>query len=434
MARIVITTFGTAGDINPFLALGLGLRKRGDDVLFAVEDVLRPVVEAAGFPAHHLTGDAMSMLGAQMRALLGKSSPLRALRVVVEAYLVPTLRPRIRELLLACDHADLLVASSPQVAAAFAADLLHIPLVTVPLSPIAIPSAYTSLQPLPVRLPPSVQRLVNRAFWALGGQVVGRIVDPPLNQVRREYGLRPYRNWMAVGRDNTSAQLVAVAVSPSLSPPPPDWPPVARETGFLFWDELGNWRAPAELSSFLSDAAPIVALSAGSMSLDMPGAFGSFYRDGVAAIRAAGARSLLVGATDEALPDPLPPDVYALPYAPFSVIYPRCAAVIHHGGIGTAAQALRAGVPQLVVPWVLDQFWAAAQVERIGAGHALQGQRFSAVRATPLVRDLLSSDRIHERCAGVAAKIAREDGVATLCDAIGEIVDSRNKVVDNHRT
>jgi rhamnosyltransferase subunit B len=93
--------------------------------------------------------------------------------------------------------------------------------------------------------------------------------------------------------------------------------------------------------------------------------------------------------------------VYALPYAPFSVVYPSCAVVIHHGGISTAAQALRAGVPQLVVPWVLDQFWTAAQVERIGAG--------------------------------VAAGIAGEDSAATLCDAIGEIVDSRNKVVDNQR-
>jgi rhamnosyltransferase subunit B len=423
MARIVITTFGTAGDINPFLALGLGLRSRGVDVVFAVEDGLRPVVEAAGFSVRQLSGDATRMLGAQMRALLGKSSPLRALRLVVEAYLVPTLRPRIRELLDACDGADLLVASSPQVAAAFAADLLHIPLVTVPLSPVAIPSAYTSPQPLPIPLPPAVQRLVNRAFWALGGQVVGRIVDPPLNQIRREYGLRPYRNWMAVGRDNSSAQLVAVAVSPVLCPAPPDWPAVARETGFLFWDELGAWQAPAELTSFLSESQPIVALSAGSMSLDMAGAFGQFYRDCIAALRAAGARALLIGATGEAQPDPLPSGVYALPFAPFSMVYPRCAAVIHHGGIGTAAQALRAGVPQLVVPWVLDQFWTAAQVEKIGAGHTLEGQGFTTVRATTLLRDLLSSDRIHERCAGVAAKIAGEDGVATLCDAIGDILD-----------
>jgi UDP:flavonoid glycosyltransferase YjiC (YdhE family) len=158
------------------------------------------------------------------------------------------------------------------------------------------------------------------------------------------------------------------------------------------------------------------------MSLDLGDTFSNVYREAVAAVCAAGARALVVGAQREALPHPLPPNVYTLPFAPFSEVYPRCAAVINHGGIGSAAQALRAGVPQLVVPWAIDQFWTAAQIERIGAGRALRSRRFTAARAAELLRDLLHSTHYRTTCASLAARIAAEDGVATLCDAIEQVL------------
>src|SRR5262245_986983 len=131
MARIVITTFGSSGDINPYVALGLALRSRGHEVVFAVEDSFRDVVASAGFPVQHLTGDAMAALAPRVTNLLGKTNPLASMRVLVEDYIVPTLRPRIRDLLAACAGADLLIASASQVAAEFVADLTGIPLVIV---------------------------------------------------------------------------------------------------------------------------------------------------------------------------------------------------------------------------------------------------------------------------------------------------------------
>ena len=158
------------------------------------------------------------------------------------------------------------------------------------------------------------------------------------------------------------------------------------------------------------------------MSLDLGDTFSHVYREAVAAVRAAGARALVIGAQREALPEPLPPDVYAVPFAPFSEVYPRCAAVINHGGIGSAGRALRAGVPQLIVPWAIDQFWTAAQIERIGAGRELRSRRFTAARAAPLLRDLIESARYRTTCADLAARIAAEDGVTTLCDAIDDML------------
>jgi UDP:flavonoid glycosyltransferase YjiC (YdhE family) len=120
----------------------------------------------------------------------------------------------------------------------------------------------------------------------------------------------------------------------------------------------------------------------------------------------------------------------ALPSAPFSQVYPRCAAVIHHGGIGTTAQALRAGTPQLVVPWAVDQFWTGAQVRRIGAGLTLQRKSYTANRATPLLRDLLANPLFQERCSALAGEIAREDGVATLCDVLEGVLAASAKAAD----
>ena len=422
MARIVITTFGTAGDINPFIALGIGLRARGHDVVFAVEDSVRASVAAAGFPIHYLSGDALGVTHAQVRDELDKRAPLGWVRSAVRGYLLPTLRPRIRELLAACDRADLLIAVFTQVAAVFVADLLAVPFVSVLLSPSVLPSASIAPVPLPFRLPRQAQRAYNRVAWAMTLWLLGRIFDRPVNRIRKEYGLRPYKHWLAMGADNTSARLVAVAVSPVVCPPASDWPEVVRETGFLFWDKPSTWRAPEELAAFFTAPGPIVAVSCGSTSLDMAPAFGAFYRDSIAAVRAAGARALVIGAANAVLPAPPPPDVCALPFAPFSEIYPRCAAVIHHGGIGTAAQALRAGVPQLIVPWGLDQFWTGAQVQRIGTGRVLPHRRYTAAQAAALLGELLRSAGYRQRCAAIALKIGAEDGVGTLCDTIHDLL------------
>ncbi len=426
MGRIVITTFGSSGDINPFVALGLGLRSRGHDVAFAVEEGFREIVAPAGFPVHHLTGDAKGALEPHMGELLGKTTPLKSMQVLVEKYIVPTLRPRVGDLLAACEGADLLVASAPQVAAEFVADLTGIPLVTVTLTPITVPSAYIEPQPQPFPLPPRLQHASNRASWALGTHLVGRVFDPPVNRARAEYGLPPRKSWMYTSASNTSAntsaRLVAVAVSPVFCPPPPDWPPFVRETGFLFWDRPSTWREPPELTAFFAASGPVVAISTGSMSLYTAAAFGAFYRDSITAARAAGARALVIGAPSEALPDPVPADVLVLPFAPFSEVYPRCAAVIHHGGIGTTAQALRAGAPQLVVPWAVDQFWTGAQVRRIGAGRSVQRRAYTAGRARAALRDLLQNPRYRARCGAIAAQITAEDGATTLCDALDAVL------------
>jgi UDP:flavonoid glycosyltransferase YjiC (YdhE family) len=158
------------------------------------------------------------------------------------------------------------------------------------------------------------------------------------------------------------------------------------------------------------------------MAPEVKDAFTRLYRCSITAIRRAGARALIIGAAPGVLPDPLPEGVYALPFAPFSQVYPRCAAVINHGGNYTAGEALRAGVPALVVPWGIDLFFSAAQVRRIGAGLWIHPRFYTPKTAERMLRAILEKPQYKSAARDAAACMAREDGAGALCDAIETIL------------
>src|SRR5262249_51261383 len=148
-----------------------------------------------------------------------------------------------------------------------------------------------------------------------------RIADRPVNRIRQEYGLPPVRDVMYTG--NLSREYTAVAISPTFIPRPPDWPPYVTETGFLYWDTPNSWQEPEALTGFLGDSEPVIAVSSGSMGPEVKHAFTRFFTTSIEAVRRVGARALIIGAAPGVLPDPLPEGVFAIPFAPFSHIYPR---------------------------------------------------------------------------------------------------------------
>lgn len=418
MANIVLTTLGSAGDLNPFLALGLALRARGHAVSFAVEDAFRPPLVAAGFPIHRLSGDSVAMLAPYADALFGGATPVASLRILLDHYLIPTLPAKIAELRAACAGADLLVAAAAQLAAGTVADLTGIRWATVALTPVTLPSAYVESQPAPFPLPAALQRASNRLSWSLGSLILRRMADAPVNRIRAGLGLPPRRDVFWLG--NASPQLTCLACAPAFQPPAPDWPPFVRVTGFCFWDTPAEWTPAPELAAFLERPGPIVAVTAGSIAPSVAASFATFYRASVAAIRRAGARALLVGATPEGVGAGADDaaDTLALPFAPYSHIFPCCAAVIHHGGIGTAAQCLRYGVPALVVPWGFDQLYTGGRLARMGAGLMLPRRRYTRDHATTALSRLLHDAAFTTAAHAIRDQIAREDGVNALCDAV----------------
>lgn len=412
MAQLVLTTHGSSGDLNPFLALGAGLRSRGHTVRFALSPPLAALAERSGFPVHPLAADAP--LTAQ-EAIYAQGSSVGSLKAAVQQAILPTLRQKVDDLKAACASADLLVAASLQLPASLVADETGIPWASVAVAPLALPSSQFSPSPLPFA-PAPLRPVMNQIAWRVGARLLRPIADPAVNALRAERGLAPRHDLLLTG--NLSPELIAVAVSPAFLPQPPDWPAHARTTGFCFWDTPGDWQAPPELTAFLEQPGPIIAVSSGSQSLDVRGAFAVFYRTSVEAVRQAGARSIILGAPPGTLTQPSFPDTLALPYAPFSSIYPRCAAVIHHGGIGTTAQALHAGVPMLIAPWGFDQFFIADRVAQLGVGQVISRKQYTSRRVAEQLRVLVTNPSYRHRAQHLSAQIQREDGVGTLCDAL----------------
>ena len=420
MARIVVTSFGSTGDLNPFIALGFALRARGHEVLFAVEANFEPQLSLLGFPVRLLTGDQEQALAPFRQQIFNSDQPLTSLQLLVDHYILPSLSAKVAELREICQQADLLISVAPQFAASIVAELLHIAWVSVILTPSTLPSAGVAAQPLPMRLPASLQRWSNRFSWFVGGIFLRQIVDKPINRVRRAFHVPPRSNLMWTG--NLSPQLSILAVSSAFLPRPDDWPESIKMTGFCFWDRPEHWQFPEKLKAFLHGDKPVVAVTAGSVAPEERALFAAYYQTSIESILACGARALVINAPTNTLFPERREEVLHLPFAPFSEVFPACAAVIHHGGIGTIAQCLRAGVPSLVVPGGVDQPFNAAQVVQGKAGLWIPRKHFTMRRAEHALKALLSTPDYGKRTREMQAQILQEDGVATLCTAVEQIL------------
>jgi rhamnosyltransferase subunit B len=253
--------------------------------------------------------------------------------------------------------------------------------------------------------PPLLQRLMLAV-----GKLVTRGWGKPIADLRRSLGLRPTRHPLVL--DRFSPHLNLAMFSEVLGKPQVDWPTNTVQTGFVFYDD--GEAAPESLADFLACGAPPITFTLGSTAVMDPG---RFFEESAAAARLLGSRALLLMGRNVPPPD-LSQDVFAAGYAPYSLAFPRSAAVVHQGGVGTTAQALRAGVPQLVMPYAFDQPDNAARVRRSGAGLSIKRERYEAVSAANRLRTLLRTPSYAERAGNAGFRVRSENGVIAACAAV----------------
>jgi len=410
--RIVITTWGSFGDLFPYLELGRALRARGHDVVLATCPIYRDIVAGEGLRFHPTRPD----VDPDDTALLARvMDPARGTEAVVKEMLVPALRDAYADLSAVADGADLIVAHPVTFVARVVAEERKLPW----LSTVLAPTSFFSIHDFPI-LPPhvGVAGFARRHHWAarvirgLAKTVTARWLAP-LHQLRRERGLAPVGHPLFEGQFSPHGTLALF--SRVLGGPQPDWPAKATVTGFLF---RGDQDAlPAELDAFLSIGPAPIVFTLGSSAVGVPGAF---YDESVKAAAALGRRAvLLVGRPQQSISRPVvPAGMMAVDYAPHGALFPRAAAVVHHGGVGTTAQGLRAGCPALIVPHAHDQFDNAGRVERLGLGRTLDARRYAADAAVPLLRALLDAPQVAARGREIAAAIALENGPETAAGVI----------------
>ncbi len=303
--------------------------------------------------------------------------------------------------------------------ARIAQEKLGVPLATVYLQPLLFGSALDT-PGLPRWVPRFVPRLING--------LVGRAIDwglaQAINTFRTELGLSPVRRH--VMRWWRSPELVIGFFPEWYSGPQPDWPSQSLLAGFPLYDAPGRAEHLQEqstradtlvvggLEEYLADGEAPLVFSQASLIKDA----NEYFATSVAVARALGRRAMLLTAHPEQLPRSLPPGIGYFGFVPLSMLLPRAAAIVHHGGMGTLGQALAAGVPQLTVPMVLDQFDNSRRLQRLGVSANVRCADYRPDRITPLLRQLLESRDVAERCRHYAARMREDEPFEKACVAL----------------
>lgn len=416
--RIVLSTFGTFGDVNPLIALALELKRRGHVPVLAAPEMFRSKIEPLEIRFFPVRPD-QDQNDKELVAMIydKKKGTEHGLR----EFLFPVIRESYDDLLTAVEAdggADLLLTGELAYAGPIVAEKTGVPWASYVLAPFSFFSAYD-----PPVLPPypalaKAQIVVPKMGHAVArfARYVTRKWPEPVYELRRELGMDRGKNPIFDAKH--SEQLVLALFSRVLGEPQPDWPPNTRITGFVFYDgDAGKAELPPELEKFLDAGPPPLVFTLGSAAvLDA----GDFYEQSAQAAAALNLRAvLLVGNDPQNVPrEPVSADICIARYAPYSKLFPRASLIIHQGGVGTTAQALRAGKPMLVMPYSHDQPDNARRMRRLGVAKVVQRKHYTAERAARFIQRLLSNPRYAEQAAAVQHKIMEEDGLKTACEAL----------------
>ena len=418
MARILITTFGSYGDLHPYIAVALGLKRRGHEPVIATSASYRAKVEAEGLQFHAVRPD-LDDFGPFAEVARRVYDPKKGVEYLLRELVLPRLAETYDDLAVAARSADLLVTHALSYAAHLLARSMGLPWVSTILSPMVFMSVYDPprIPPAPWlkslhKVSPALYRLVFRALKGISQ----RWSDPIRDFCRRRGLPAPPPDPLFEGQ--YSPQGTLAMFSPLLGRPQSDWPPHTHVAGFPLHDnDEVDPVAMRALDNFLAAGEPPIVFTLGSSAIYDAG---DFYAKSVEIARRLKRRAvLLTGRVPEnqALPD-LTSTVLACDYIPHSRVFPHAAVNVHQGGIGTLAQAMHAGRPMLVVPFSHDQPDNAERAQRLGVARVLPRAKFDVTSAVRALGELLSDPRYAAAAGDIAHKLRQEDGVAAACDRL----------------
>lgn len=433
MPKIVLNTFGSFGDVHPYVAVALELKARGQRPVIATSEIYREKMAALGLEFHPVRPVVPSYDEPDKTSQLLEKvmDARRGLDEVINTFLLPHLRDIYDDLSAAVGDADLLVTHPLSVPAPLVVEKTGIAWVSSVLAPGSMLSIYDP--PVPPQFP-AVHKLMtlhlvfSRAVMRLGRWKLAALLRA-INKVRADVGLPP-TSAHPIFEGQHSPTLVLALFSRVFADPQPDWPPHTRITGFPFYDrrdrpddrDAGDGLSP-DLVKFLDAGEPPIVFTLGSSAIWVAK---DFYRESVAAARALGQRALLlIGHERNRQAEPLPEGVAAFEYAPYGELLPRARAVVHQGGVGTTGQGLRSGRPALVVPFSHDQFDNGARVARLGCGRMLPRAQYNASSATRELRAILSVESYKTNAAEIGRRVQAERGAVAACDALEEVLEKR---------
>ena len=411
----LLIPIGSHGDVHPFVGIGIRLRRRGHRVKVIVNPHFESLVRGAGLEFVPISSDAeyREMAGDPRLWHRTKGPPL------VFKALSELIRSSYQAISENIDEGQtVLIGSSLALGSRVAQDKFGLPGVTIHLQPLCFRSNSDSPKFAGMLLGKRVPRWLVALQWAvIDNLILDRLAGPPLNSLRAELGLPKVKG---IAREYWNSPQRVIGLFPDwYAAPQPDWPAQARITGFPLYDERGVTALSPELQEFLDSGDAPIAFTFGSAMWHAQ----QILQTCVQACELLGRRGILLTRHREQVPANLPPGVIHVDFAPFSELLPRCAAIVHHGGIGTSSQGLAAGVPQLVMPHAHDQPDNAARLVRLGVAKKLEPRQFKPKRVARELDELLQSREIAGACKDVAARFVGQDPLEETCDLIEQVPD-----------
>lgn len=408
----LVMPLGSAGDVHPFVGLALELKRRGHSVTLATNGYFAGLAAKFGLEFIEIGDSTAFHEGIKNPDLW---HPFRSFPYLYRNMIEPTVRPQFE--IVATETAKkptTVLCNCFGFGALNAQDKLGAKVVSIHLQPVML---WSRLQPprMPGLFGP--KWLQHHMYKMAQRLVIDPVVLPSLNSFRRELGIAPIKHVMEWWHSKT---LLLCLFPEWFCPSQPDWPGPNAQVDFPLWDERDSNHGTLSpdlaqrIEPFLDQGSAPIAFTPGSANV-----FGNdFFEVAVKACEKLKRRAIFLTRFPEQLPTKLPSSILHVPFVPLSLLLPRCSAFVHHGGIGSSAQAMAAGIPQLIRPQAHDQFDNAMRIVEQGIGDFLKPRSYKTNALASKLKKLLESEKISDRCRLVAKRIVPSRGVKQAVDLI----------------
>ena len=419
--RFLLASIGSNGDIHPYVGIGIALRQRGHDVALIAQPYFERLIREAGLeyiPAGERFDLAqIAQRPEMMGSRFGTARILRDLIIPEAMNLERAAAGAVR-----ASRPDAVLFHHLCFGIGWAAQRAGVPAAIGCLSPLAFASRFDRAVFMPggPESRPGWRASFNLNLAKWGCRF---LYDRPLNRIRRELGYEPVSDQFI--REIRHSDLTLALWSARFRPPMEDDPAAARICGFPWYDRHREQEHASEpIERFLDSGPPPIIFTLGSTAVHVAG---PFYQASAGACRILNRRGLLLTGRPEYAPRNLPPGVAAFTYAPYSVVLPRGCATVHHGGIGTTAQSMRAGTPTVIVPFAHDQFDNAARTRRLGLSATVSRSRVTPESLAAALRQLLDDPDCLRRAADFGRSLSAEDGAESAADELERLAQTGRK-------
>jgi UDP:flavonoid glycosyltransferase YjiC (YdhE family) len=412
--KLVILTVGTRGDVQPYVALGMGLTRRGHEVTLATSAEFKPFVEGHQLRFAPLAGSSRAVMEGQQMI---SRNPIKTVKAIYDAS-APLMKQYFADSEAACEGADLILWGFFGTPGYHIAEKMKIPTAGLFLQPWSKTGEFPN-PGVPMR---TLGPWLNRLTYSVAEQALFQMSRPMWEEWRtHRLKLPPMGFWGPFGRIARDKVPYIYGYSQHVVPRPKDWHENLHVAGYWFLDDLNGWQPPQSLLDFLRAGPPPVYIGFGSMITGKEAQATELILE---AIRLSGQRAIILsGWGGLGKGESGDHSTYVIESVPHAWLFPQMAAVAHHGGAGTTGAGVRAGVPSIIIPHFADQPFWADRVYRLGAGtKPVPRQQLTAAKLAAAMRQAVTDKAMQDRARQLGEAVRAEDGIGNAVAAIERLI------------